>query len=87
MPCKPDKFGIKFWVLCENSTKYVLNIIPYLGKNDSRPNEESLGTFVVKSLMTNYTKLGYNVTCDNFFTNADLAQKMMAENTSIVGTI
>ena len=31
MPNKPDKFGMKFWVLAEVSSKYVCNILPYLG--------------------------------------------------------
>ena len=73
MPCKPDKFGIKFWVLFENDSKYVINILPYLGKNSERPNDESLATFVLKKLLENYLNVGYNVTCDNFFTSADLA--------------
>ena len=30
MPNKPDKFGIKFWVLAEVSSKYVCNLLPYL---------------------------------------------------------
>jgi len=36
MPNKPDKFGIKFWILADLETKYCLNIIPYLGKNETR---------------------------------------------------
>jgi hypothetical protein len=30
MPNKPDKFGIKFWVLADLKAKYCLNVIPYL---------------------------------------------------------
>ena len=35
MPSKPDKFGIKFWVLAEVQSKYCLNMAPYLGKDQS----------------------------------------------------
>ena len=31
MPSKPDKYGVKFWVLADVETKYVSNIDVYLG--------------------------------------------------------
>ena len=31
MPDKPDKFGLKNWLLVDNASKYVCNILPYLG--------------------------------------------------------
>ena len=34
MSNKPDKFEIKFWLLCDTDTKYVQNAIPYLGKDN-----------------------------------------------------
>jgi hypothetical protein len=85
MPNKPDKFGIKFWVLAEVSSKYCLNIQPYLGKDEQRIH--SLGTHVVMTLMAPYFGMGYNITTDNFFTNCVLAQHLLAKSTSIVGTV
>ena len=85
MPNKPDKFGIKFWILADLETKYCLNIIPYLGKDETRV--DSLGTHVVMQLMEPYLGLGYNVTMDNFFTNRMLAEKLLEKRTSVVGTI
>jgi hypothetical protein len=85
MPNKPDKFGIKFWILCEVRSKYCLCIIPYLGKDEGRV--DCLGTHVVMKLMTPYFGLGYTVTTDNFFTSPDLAQKLLAKHCSIVGTV
>jgi len=35
MANKPDKFGIKFWMLVDNDTKYLYNAFPYLGKDQS----------------------------------------------------
>ena len=52
MPNKPDKFGIKFWILAEVKSKYCLNIRPYLGKDEERV--DSLGTHVVMNLMEPY---------------------------------
>ena len=37
--------------------------------------------------MAPYFGLGYNVTTDNFFTNSELAQKLLARRCSIVGTV
>ncbi|XP_065658110.1 piggyBac transposable element-derived protein 4-like [Hydra vulgaris] len=85
MPNKPDKFGIKFWILADLKTKYCLSIKPYLGKDESRV--ENLGTHVVMSLMEPYLGHGYNVTTDNFFTSVDLATKLLQKKTSIVGTV
>jgi hypothetical protein len=33
MPNKPDKFGIKFWLLVDVESKYIVNGFPYLGKD------------------------------------------------------
>jgi len=85
MPNKPDKYGIKFWLLAELESKYCLAISPYCGADDSRV--ESLGTHVVLNLMTPYLSKGYNVCCDNFFTNIVLAEKLANNGTSIVGTV
>jgi hypothetical protein len=85
IPNKPDKFGIKFWVLADLKTKYCLNIMPYLGKDETRVS--GLGSHVVMSLMEPYFGRGYNVTTDNFFTGLDLARKLQQKKTSIVGTV
>jgi hypothetical protein len=85
MPTKPDKYGIKFWILAEVKSKYCLSILPYLGKDAERV--DSLSTHVVMKLLTPFLGLGYNVTTDNFFTSSDLAQKLLRKCTSIVGTV
>ena len=82
---KPDKFGIKFWILAELNSKYCLNLKPYLGKDEERVS--SLGTHVVMTLMEPYFGRGYNITIENFFTNVELAQKLLNRRTSLVGTL
>ena len=37
MANKQDKFGIKFWIPVDLESKYILNAIPYLGKDETRP--------------------------------------------------
>ncbi|KAJ8889038.1 hypothetical protein PR048_008532 [Dryococelus australis] len=36
MAKKPDKFGIKFWIVADVDSKYLVNGFPYLGKEDDR---------------------------------------------------
>ena len=87
MPQKPDKFGIKFWVLCDCDTKYVLNIFSNLGKNDLRPADISLANHVTCTLMKPFFYCEYNVTADNYFVSFNVALTLLKEKVTIVGTI
>jgi hypothetical protein len=84
---KPDKFGIKFWVAVDVSSKYVVNAFPYLGRDDTRPPGDSLSESVVMKLMQPYLGKGRNVTVDNFFTSLRLAERLKKSKTSLVGTM
>jgi hypothetical protein len=88
MANKPDKFGLKFWLLVEVKTKYIIAMIPYLGKSDQpRPPGRSLSEDVVLRLAASIQKKGYNLTMDNFFTSLNLAKQLQAQGTSVVGTM
>lgn len=85
IPSKPDKFGIKFWILAEVNSKFCYNIKPYLGRDEERT--QALGSHVVMKLTEPIWNKGYNITTDNFFTSADLARQLLAKRTTIVGTV
>ena len=88
MPNKPDKYGIKFWVMVDVNSKYVSNIIPHLGAQEK--NERGgvpLAESVLMKLAQHVTGKGYNITCDNFFTSLQLAKRLANEKISIVGTM
>lgn len=87
MASKPDKFGIKFWLNVDNTSKYVVNGLPYLGKDETRPADMQLPEHVVRTLIEPWLNLGYNVTIDNFFTSKKLADFLLTNNTSILGTV
>ena len=87
MPNKPDKFGMKFWLLADSKSKYLCNGKPYLGKDPLRKKENDLPTDMCLSLLKPYFKKGYNVTTNNFFTNVKLAETLKLEKTTIVGTV
>ena len=54
MANKRDKFGIKFWMLVDNDTKYLCKSFPNLGKDELRFANESLPENVVMGLMSPY---------------------------------
>ena len=88
MPNKPDKYGIKFWVLVDVKSKYVSNIFPYLGAQEKEQRGDTpLAESVVMTLTEGVRGKRYNITCDNFFTSLPLALKLQKEKISIVGTI
>ena len=88
MPNKPDKFGVKMWVLADVKSKYCINYIPCLGSQDKdERGVNPLGYVVVQKLMESYFNLGYNVCTDNFFISAPLANFLLRKKTTIVGTL
>jgi len=87
MANKPDKFGIKFWLLVDVENKYLFNGFPYLGKDDSKKSDVSVSCNVVLKLVAPLFNKGYNVTCDNYFTSVDLALRLAKQKCSLVGTI
>ena len=90
MPMKPDKFGIKVWLLADADTYYVPRFQVYLGKN--RTNSElfqrkGLGYYVVWTLGEPYLDNNRHFFFDNFFTSTDLMRDLQARNTYACGTV
>jgi hypothetical protein len=81
---KPDKFGIKFWLAADTTSKYLVNSSPYLGKDETRPSNLSVGEYVVLRLMEQYLGTGRNVTTDNFSTSMKLAESIESKKTTLV---
>ena len=72
LPSKPDKFGITFWILPEVDSKYCFQIMPYLGQDEERVG--ALGMHIVMKLSEPLWYKGYNITTNNFFMSAALAE-------------
>ena len=87
MPNNPSKFGIKFWMLAEVDSKYVVNIIPFLGAQEKQSREGPLAESVVLKITEPVQNKGFNVTTDNFFTSFELPKNLQKEGTSIIGTV
>ena len=87
MANKPDKFGIKFWLLTDAQSKYLCNGKPYLGRDPNRSRCSDLPGDVCLTVLQPYYKKGYNVTTDNYFTSLKLAEELKQKKTTILGTI
>ena len=65
MKSKPDRYGLKVWVIADSELHYALNSQIYLGKAGNNP-EVGQGQRVVMELSEKYHGSGRNITCDNF---------------------
>ena len=90
MPMKPDKFGIKVWMLADADNYYVPWFQIYLGKN--RTNSElfqlkGLGSYIVWTLGEPYLDYHRHFFFDNFFTSTDLMRDLESRDTYACGTV
>lgn len=85
MPSKPERYGIKFWLLVCAETCYVWKIQPYLGKPVGGSAEKNQGERVVLDLI--HGLKGHNITMDNFFSSYTLGQKLLSKGLTMVGTM
>ena len=85
MSNKPDKFCIKFWVLDELSSKYVVShVLSYLGALKNSCEMADLSNNVVTRQTSNLDKNSkYNNTIDNCFTSVRFAGFLDQRNMTI----
>ena len=86
MPSKPDKYGMKLFLLVDCNTGYVYTGQPYVGKIGNEITR-GLAAKVVKSLAETLHHAGRNITADNYFTDFALASELLLKKTTYVGTL
>mgnify|MGYP004593395707 CR=1 FL=1 len=86
LPSKPDKYGMKIWWICDSSTSYPLQGIPYLGKEGGN-RQTNLAMNVVQKLVQPYENTNRNITFDNYFTSVPLALDLLSKKLTCVGTL
>jgi len=73
--------------MCDNSTKYVVNAIPYLGKG-TVPGGQVAADFYVDKLVISIKSSNQNLTMDNWFCNVSLILSLLYdEKLTVIGTI
>jgi hypothetical protein len=97
IPSKPDKFGMKAYVLCESCSGYVCKMDIYTGK-DFDPNPNVVGDISVDEGQTyqivfgllascNLLNLGYSLYVDNYYSSPRLFESLYNAKTTAVGTV
>ena len=87
MPNKPDMFCIKFWLAVDVESKYILNAISHLDKDESCPSTQKLSDNVALTLMEPFVDKRRNFATDNFFTSFSLTKELKKKKTSLVETM
>ena len=90
MLLKPDKFGIKVWLLADADTYYVPGFQVYLGKNKTNNElfrQKGLGFYVIWTLGEPYLDNHRHFFFDNFFCSVDLRQSLESRNTYACRTV
>lgn len=85
---KPDKYGMKVFLLADCEPGYIFNDIPYPGKSDSATSPTTgLADQMVKALSKDLWNAGRNITADNYFIDFGSTEELLNHQTTYVGTL
>lgn len=89
IPSKRHRFGIKFFVICDCQTGYVLDFLVYSGSDIDIPSNDPHGFSgaVVKALMENYFNKNHILYTDNYYTSPALSHYLLGQKTGSCGTV
>lgn len=79
-PLKPDKYGIKGYILCESDSGYVWKYDMYHGTGSTLKE-------IVTNLLSGTENKGHSVYMDNYYNSVELTQLLSQYGTHAVGTI
>lgn len=89
IPNKRCRFDVKFFVLVDQETNFILAMIPYQGKQTKfEGNKEKLGVggAAVYTLLQNHLFKNHRVVTDSWFISPNLAQSLHDNGTLLLGT-
>lgn len=89
IPSKRHRLGIKFYVICDCQTGYVLDFVVYTGTDVDIAQNDPLGFSgaVVKHLMVNFLGKNHILYTDNYYTSPILSQYLKEHRTESCGTV
>lgn len=77
---KPDKYGMKIYMLCDAKTGYILKMVPYVG--DSKTTQS-----IIMELCEPYIGKWHTIYMDRFFTSPTTIDLLWQKQTRAVGTV
>ncbi|XP_062570286.1 piggyBac transposable element-derived protein 4-like [Saccostrea cucullata] len=86
MPDKPDKFGVKLFMLCDSSNGYCSRFEMYHGTQENVSNKGKIYDLVMR-LMNPYLGKGHKLYVDNFYTSPILFHDLFQRRTGACGTM
>ena len=88
-PKKRSRFEMKTFGICDCKTGYVIDVVPYSGKQSHLAVNGILGASgeIVMHLMKNFFEKGHIVYMDNWFTSPILFELLESKGTGAVGTV
>ena len=87
MVSKTDKFWKKYWLSEDKESKYMINGLPYVGKDELRSANDRVSDRVVMQLMRPYLCKGRNITTESYFTFLKLANQLKEKQKSLLGKV
>ena len=93
LPSKPNKYGLKIFMVCDSTSMYCIQGIPYLGKGSVPASALSdgvlQGEYFTMSLLElgDIIDVGRVVVADNWFTSRNLVETLQRNGMHLVGTI
>lgn len=84
MKNKPNKYGLKFYVLSDAESGYILNMELYTGKLGDTDN--SINSLMLR-LCENYLDKGHTIYMDRFYSSPTLFDLLWSKKTLAVGTV
>ncbi|RXN14776.1 piggyBac transposable element-derived 4-like protein [Labeo rohita] len=89
IPSKRNRFGVKFFVLCDVLTGYVQDMIIYSGSTTDIQHYQGLGISgsVVMTLLAPYLRKGHVLYVDNWYSSPTLFQYLLSLGTGACGTV
>ena len=89
IPSKRDRFGVKFFVMCDMKTRFVQDIIVYTGSTTDIQHYEGLGVSgsVVMTMLAPHLSKGHTLYVDNWYSSPTLFQLLLSNSTGTCGTV
>lgn len=89
IPTKRARFGLKFFMMCESKSSYIIKTVLYTGKSTEKKSNDkcSVTTSIVMKLCEKLLHKGYCLTMDNFYNSPELYELLLENKTDAYGTL